>query len=171
MNEFKQLHPKEGIELLAVKVPEGASLFKVTDRLEFDELDQNSGMQMPDYIMLPEGNWQIVGISDQLTEEQCREVMPVSYLPFPNFDPIGFEVNDELGTTIYNTAKEAFESLMQSERCYSENPYGPDLCEHNRQCYDSCQGSCWTRADIDSEEWQAAEANTGSWLIIKKTMI
>ena len=82
--------------LLVVSVPKEASNLVVdgngssTVRLSF----YDSGW---DWIKLNKGNWQLLGIYPELTEEQIAT--------------IGLDL-------------ESFQSLMEREKCYTVNPYG-----------------------------------------------
>lgn len=56
---------------------------------------------------------------------------------------------------------------LPSLKVYNENPIGPDPCTHDRNCYESCQGSCWPE-DMDFADWEEAELRTGTWLLLKQ---
>lgn len=159
MSEIKQVNTGK-VELMIVKAPEGAVQWWVNNQSLMCYKADNF---FADEIGLSEGDWTPLGLSTELTEEQCSCIVKQMRWGDTCFKNYGIE-NQLVGLT----AKESFESLMQATECFTKNPLGPDLCEHNRQCYDSCQGSCWTRADIDSEEWEQAEDNTGTWLILKR---
>jgi hypothetical protein len=106
MQQFKILHPKEGVKLIAVKVPEGARTFAI----ELDALFCHMRLGVYELIKLPEGNWTILGLSTELTEEQCIELMPIedglyyfNYTKFKNLP--NYRVK----------AKESFASFLSSE--------------------------------------------------------
>ena len=78
MSQIKQLQPKEGVTLLAVKVPEGAHSFDV-DRnplLKNEQLFFRAEfMGLPNVTRcrdLPEGNWQLLGKATEIPEEDWQ---------------------------------------------------------------------------------------------------
>lgn len=68
-----------------------------------------TGMFRVYHIKLPPGQWSIVGWSDELTEEQCENIVDVSvkqgsYISFVDYEFVDF----------YHTATESFASLLRS---------------------------------------------------------
>ena len=98
--------------LLVVGLPKEASNIVVdgngssTVRLSF----YDSGW---DWIKLNKGNWQLLGIYPELTEEQAITINATPAI-MPKF---GYRYE-------YVSALESFQSLMERERCYTVNPYG-----------------------------------------------
>jgi hypothetical protein len=164
MSEIKQISTGKA-ELLIVKVPEGAANFAylpVNEMLQYD-----IPVNYVSLIKLPQGNWQIVGISDQLTEEQCAELMQSESMVIDNSG----------NTTLYlspvdyhATAKEAFASLMQSNECYTLNPYAGMFTPRPPQEDTGDLGKII--GDVIYNDMRdlflAAEANTGTWLVLKR---
>jgi hypothetical protein len=140
MSEIKQINTGVA-EIIAVKVQEGAREFKVFHD-ERPYLSFFDGYTTP-RIYLP-CDAEIVGISDQLTEEQAREVMP-------QMQDSGYPFEKQEAT-------ETLADFMQANGCYSVNPYGE--MPVNKDFY-------WGYL-ADLEQWQQAEANTGTWLILVK---
>jgi hypothetical protein len=109
-------------------------------------------------IKLPDGDFKILGKATQLTEEQCEEVIPDPMIRKPD-NRKGFMI-DIMDTEIYPTAKEAFSAFLDSLGCYSVNPYKKPADDDY---------SFYTDRNISiQEEWQEAQANTGTWLILQK---
>jgi len=77
MTDFKTIEPKPGVKLLAVKVPENSRNFGTDNSYQtrtrimyWDTLNEwNSSFFV-------EGKHTLLGISTELTEEQCLEIMP-----------------------------------------------------------------------------------------------
>jgi len=164
MSEIKTIETGR-TTLLAVKVPSVKLSYKVY--LDFfvmgvDELDVNGKIkkiQRGDN----RGFWrlpfkaEIINLVTEITEEQARELMPESLLPFPNYDLIGYETRNGDNIKIYDTAKKAFESLLQANQIYSVNPYGDGKPS-------TVNNDVW----YSEEQWQQVELNTGNWLILKQ---
>jgi hypothetical protein len=149
MSEIKQVSTGKA-ELLLVKVPEGWKLSGTTPNFLYFYPSKS--------IKLPEGNWQIVGISDQLTEEQCREL----FVKGGN-ESIGelYKFND----LFYAEAIKAGAALLKANDCYTVNPYGekPELSYTGDNCEDDV-------VDYIHKLYlhTKAEAHTGSWLFLKR---
>lgn len=97
---------------------------------------------------LPDGDYKVIGKATELTEEQCAQIVPqMKDTSYP------FEIEEY---------KVTFDNLLQSMECYSVNPYGderkdvPDL------------GAFTQMMRQKHREWQEAQANSGTWLILKK---
>lgn len=156
MSEIKQINTGVA-ELLALKVPEGATRFFVhpfMSILGFTKEDGSSGFIEFDQPLT--GPWELLGNYTELTEEQCREVVITNARGcfLTKSDAFDDYTNSD---SFCDTAKEAFASLMQANACYSENPYKygkPSIVNHD----------LW----YSEEQWQQAEANTGTWLILRK---
>lgn len=117
-------------------------------------------------VKLPPGNWEPLGI--ELTEEQCREIIPRYNKAYPNYG------NGHDG--MFLTAKEAFASLMQANGCYSVNPYGEEP-NHLDYKFEKFKGEFHFKSERDKnmycdkwDQWQQAEANTGPHLILKNIL-
>lgn len=81
MSQIKELKPRPGITLLAVKLPEGAMLPYIhRNRLLFD---------LPkcecDMIKLPEGNWQLLGIATEIPEEVWQGIVESRWDYYKNY--------------------------------------------------------------------------------------
>jgi hypothetical protein len=95
---------------------------------------------------LPPGKWKILGKLDELTDEQKRDVLLIINPPDKHIwlaDPDPF-----------------FQSLLDANKLYSVNPFGEKEPEIREYTNDELEGL------PSIKEWQAAEDNTGDWLII-----
>lgn len=157
MSEIKQINTGVA-EVLAVKVPEGAIRFAI----EQDALFCHIKAGVYKLVKLPPGKWTPLGIDTELTEE--------------DFDPL---VDHAMGTYLnyltdkyeLDTSKEAFESLMQANSLYSVNPYEQPTFEYDfgdEGPTDYLLESANNDFDLRMNQWQQAEANTGTWLILKR---
>lgn len=141
MHNIKILHPKEGVTIAAVKVPDGAHNFDIVGSLLWFRHQEKGQLRKFSNLNIPEGNWQILGFSDQLREEQCAELFPHSVL-----------------TKMHDLYRTVLDKFLEANGVYSKNPYGEKPV--NKDFY-------WGYLS-DLEQWQEAEANTGSWIILKK---
>lgn len=134
-------------------VPEGVNKFKV---YEYGYSSTHLLMEDLTDLVLPQGNWQLLGISTELTEEQWRDLVSFHI----------FAYKDYKTTAIYKfkTAKESGLSLLEANGCFSVNPYGdmpPD--ETSTPLSWNSEG-----LEADIKKWQQAQENTGPRLILKK---
>ena len=125
------------VNSIAVEVEATAYNFKIPESLSilWYQLPPLRGY-LP--IDLPEGSWQILGRSEQITEEQADQIVGRRYgLPFldeemkkgtpyyfnyeaPLFIPPNWEKIVDYSTTI-KTALESFESLLKSKNISPDN--------------------------------------------------
>lgn len=119
---IKQHTLQNGERLLLVPVQEEACNFdyhKLMKILVFDNKDTGSYM---DFIQLPmDGNWQLIGISDEITEEQAKELVltRVDQSSFPTSMEYYNYLSDRMVHLSFDldTALESFQSLLQSLGC------------------------------------------------------
>lgn len=175
MSEIKQINTGVA-ELLAILLPEGAYDFTVMYGSIFSYRISKKENRCQ---TLSPGNWTPLGIDTELTEEQCREVMPLAenssrfqrYMSNESFNShIGY-IDEGC-----DTAKEAFASLMQSNGCYSVNPYGEEP-NHLDYKFEKFKGELHFKSERDKnmycdkwEQWKQAEENTGPHLILKNIL-
>lgn len=121
MTQIKQHTLQSGEKILLVKVPSDAVEIKHSkignwlswmipdgDYLEFAPIQD-----------LPEGNWQLIGLSDEITEEQAKELVDVSEWYDPYQTPYGAIpcYKGYIDDVWKWQALESFKSLMQSLGC------------------------------------------------------
>lgn len=170
-------------KLLAVMVPEGASVFKIVmkykstsrlpcfeDRLKTLYLTYEGKLGALHEIKLPQGNWQILGLSTEITEEQWYDL--VNSLPDPysnshhrNYKDYCRNYSITRSQYIFNTAKESGLSLLEANECYSTNPMEPvwEQTDANGTPYNKhFDYYSYLRA------YKEAQQNTGTWLILRK---
>lgn len=135
--------------ILAVMVPDGAWKFGITsgDRNLHYKIGTIRHIQK-----LPEGNWQILGLSTGLTESQWREVIK-RQSTFGN-DYYYYDIK------AYKTAEESGISLLEANQCFSVNPYGS---KEDVLLFPEYGCPSWIK---NAEKWQKAQENTGAWLIL-----
>lgn len=106
--------------------------------------------------------WQILGISTELTEEQCKPL-------FKHKDGYGlsFELPKPNNRAGYFTALAAMEVLLEANQCFSKNPYGE---KPKREDFNSMSDKLYADNIFDWKlnKWQQAQQNTGTWLILRK---
>ena len=100
-----------------VEVPMDAEQFELELNNDLYYKKQFMGILTLHLKALPKGNWQILGLSTELTEEVLKDIMS-KYSKAKYFD----YVNDY--THYYETAIKSFNSLKQSLGVFDVNKYG-----------------------------------------------
>jgi hypothetical protein len=158
MTQIKLLHPKEGVTIAAIKVDPDEYDFSLNYNSS-GLLSQNdeSEAPFPHVYWLPQGPWQILGLSDQLSEEQWRELVHKQ----STFGDYYYVANNRS----FDTATEAGLSFLEANGVYSKNPLGdePEMKYKNTSCENDIVDYRY-----DYYQWEQAQANTGSWLILKR---
>lgn len=162
MNNIKQLHPKERVTLLAVKVPDGAYNFEVTNSPDgsLSMLEFYSDEAWDQYIDLPKGNWQLLGTPDQITEDVWSGIVEARWDYYKNYlTPKDGNVGN-YNRLVCKTATESAISFLEANEVYAINPYG--------ERPDGLDPMTWESESYekDLELWQQAEDNTGTWVIL-----
>lgn len=109
--------------------------------------------------------YDIIGFVKDITEEHAAEIVEFSTQQYTVRHYKNY-CQHKIGVYVYEfkKAKESFQSLMQSIGCYSVNPLSdPELTMRQGDGY-----VYYSASDEDFEEYEKAEANTGTWLILKK---
>ena len=157
--------------VLVVGLPEGTKEFKLVNfpraGLYLKQTDSKN-LNGFDY-KLPKGDWQLVGIHPELTEEECAMVVEGGFCSTNGMNLYEcYLKEDEINTT----AKEAFDTLMQKLECYTVNPYGNFECQ-NQWCENGYinqgYGDKW-RCDFcqDNEDKldEAEQATFPKWAVL-----
>lgn len=106
--------------LLVVGLPkEAKEIFIHSDMLCLGDLPKNIESH---YVRLPKGDWQLLGIYPELTEEQTNVIMENEKIGSGVFF-LGY-INFLDGLAYFDRALESFQSLMEREKCYTVNPFG-----------------------------------------------
>lgn len=184
--------------ILVVKVPrQDAKNFRIFE----NKLVYNFGLfasftetiNLPTTINQSSGNWKIVGPSNELTEDQWKEVVPDPLDSYDDYSGTTEKVYIEFfgGLGIFETATESGRSLLIANRFFDKNPYGekePNStvivettgtkigCCGNLTKYGSCCGNGIPEPYQDYSEdinpewiaWQEAEERTGRFIILIK---
>lgn len=163
MSEIKQIDTGK-CRLLAVMVPEGAILMPA---IYPHVITYRIGNSMSS-VFLPENwhhvNWQILGLSDELTEEQWRRLVDGKLDFLDGFGSVMQYPDFTDKAHCYLTAKESGLSLLEANECFSVNPYsdpGLTMKQGNRCVY-------YGASDEEFEIYEKAQQNTGTWLILRK---
>lgn len=104
--------------VLAVKVPEGESAryARVMDGFA----DQHLSFEN-DYVMLPPGQWEIIGRASEIDESGWQKIVEnISFVKIPKYR------NHEVPEKPFGSATEAGHSLLRSKRIFLFNPYGEE---------------------------------------------
>jgi hypothetical protein len=102
---------------VVVKVPDDAVAWEIYDKeshplavmVYLKHEWYNPGIPMPIW-PIPEGNYSILEIASDLTEERCKEIVEQFY----DFDGIRGWYNYPEKTTVWSYATESFQSLLTS---------------------------------------------------------
>lgn len=172
MNNIKELHPKEGVVLLAVKVPDGAYDFVYYEsdcHTEFNVIEWKEPLQKIGSFVKSEGgyiidddfDYMILGTPDQITEEVWQGIMLCDLIGgiggvggqwlYPDYQRSncdGFE-----------KATESAMSFLEANEVYSVNPklHPADIETMSIEHYIRLE-----------DNWNKAEANTGTWVLLLK---
>lgn len=149
----------ESGEYLAVAVQDDATQFMIDtvwpdvhesiECLFFSRKDEPLFYNENKCIILPDGQYEIIGPYPGLTEEQATEVVNRAY------DPEYWENYHK--STYCVSALESFASLMEAERLYTENPLGDEPKLHYSM-----------EDNYDHYQWNLAEDRTSKqWIILK----
>lgn len=166
MSQIKQLQPKEGVALLAVKVAPDATNFRIANGFPDPPkgdlaYDTKLNVWQTGDAILPEGNWKLLGKATEIPEEVWQGIVGTVkphaairtyYLSYANKAPF------------YKTATEAAMSFLEANEVYSVNPYGFPGCE----CPSNANKDVTDKCESDNARWSKAQENTGTWLIIIK---
>lgn len=111
MNEFKQLHPRPDVTLLAVKVPEGAISAVPLPPLNTICFEFSTGKKDNIYINLPiNGPWKLLGKATEIHELKWREIVSKVIVD----TDIWFGYVKDLKLQTFGSAKEAGMSFLEA---------------------------------------------------------
>lgn len=170
MSQIKQLSPKEGVTLLAYLLPKVEYSFIRVERWG----QGNFLFGRPKYIgeinlneQLPEGNWQLLGTPEQITEEVWQTLLPTFVCaPFRNRYINFLDIEGDLLTS----ATKSGTSFLQANELYSKNPlagiFMPRPTERQEKDLGSVLGDVMYQ-DL-RDRFLEAEANTGTWVILQR---
>jgi hypothetical protein len=176
MSEIKQISTGKA-EVLAIKTtvtPKNPHFNTVGNKMFLTYFTRNSYGWDQHNAEIPPSIYKILGLSNALTEEQCRELItPEIVAELDNGHGVqeyfGFiDFTDE--DNAFDTAKESLNSLMRVNECFTVNPYAgiftPRLPHQDAGDLGQIIGDVIYN-DM-KELFMQAEANTGSWLILKR---
>ena len=139
-----------GITILFVEVPEGATRF-VTD-WKFLIVDIFSPTQK--MIPIPEGQYQILGKSTELSEEQMKEILPIYEGAIR-----GYRIYTQRPDLLTKDIRESYLSLLEANGIVDRNSasHPSDIDPTNRSHYDKIE-----------QEWQQAQSKVKHYLVLKR---
>ena len=154
-------------DLLFVKVPEDAHDFQIdhNKNIECDQLYYRAiFMNLPNIgttRSLPPGKWKIIGLANEITEEQCEDLVESETdIWLQKMTYKCYTKND----AAYLSAKESFESLMEANEIYSVNPL-------QKPMYSSLFGEDKKMMSEYKErlsKWKRAEERTVKYLVLEQ---
>ena len=139
-----------GITILLVEVPEDATRF-VTD-WKFLIVDIFSPTQK--MIPIPEGQYQILGKSTELSEEQMKEILPIYEGAIR-----GYRIYTQRPDLLTKDIQESYLSLLEANGIVDRNSasHPSDIDPTNRSHYDKIE-----------QEWQQAQSKVKHYLVLKR---
>lgn len=113
-----------------------------------------------DYIILPLGEWETLGLYSQATEEMAMKMFPVKYNDEGKPSLFGY---DDFNGGIHKKAKDALNACMNSHKLYLVNPYGekPQEIKFDRQYENE-----WDIYEDKLNKWQEAEKNKSDYVFL-----
>ena len=156
-----------GITILLVEVPEDAIGFII----DYFYLICNPYESDKKVIELPQCQWEILGKSTELSEEQMKEICPkcigLSVYPDYNFKPTRL-----VALKFFHTVQESYISLLEAngivDRCDIEEPeiYHDDGIREPCK-YDYPHGFDLEQYHKDLKQWQEAQSKVKHYLVLK----
>ena len=139
-----------GITILLVEVPEDAKKF-VTD-WKFLIVDIFSPTQK--MIPIPEGQYQILGKSTELSDEQMKEILPIYEGAIR-----GYRIYTQRPDLLTKDIRESYLSLLEANGIVDGNSasHPSDIDPTNRSHYDKIE-----------QEWQQAQSKVKHYLVLKR---
>ena len=95
-------------ELLLVKVPDGSSNFKLESFFKWLLYNED------EFIQLPYGNYQLIGLLKDITEEAAAELVDTTFLHKKHNIKLYKYVSYQDGFVGFESAKESLQSLCES---------------------------------------------------------
>lgn len=143
-------------ELVLVKVPEDMNITVSNTQIEWGNSFSSGGVK------LPMGNYKLLGIAHDLTEEVWRKIVKTNFrfnikynTLFLDYSTMHFK---------FKTATESGLSLLRANEVYDENPFG----KNRPFIYDEDAG---TEREHLGYKWDKAQETTGKWVVLKKTNV
>lgn len=163
-------HINTGIaELIAVKVPDDAIPIEVNQCTFYFEVGLGDNTTIK-YMALPDGDWNILGIAHELTEDVWDTLIkndggylfdndPNFYNSYPDFELL----DHPFDSASFRTATESGLSLLEANEVYAVNPYGEDEPEDIEHL-----GAFTQMMRQRHREWKKCQQTTGKWVLLKK---
>lgn len=113
-------------------------------------------------VAIEQGNWQILSLHSEMTEEKARMIMPS--ITFPN-ETLYLDYTIETADFPWSleTALESYQSCIKSLGYVTENPYGKEPKHKECTCSDCLQDN-----EIHIEEWEEAQEQVVELVILIK---
>lgn len=152
--------------LLFVKTVKGLVKTKVVNDRLFLLINDDPVSWHEERVNLPPGNWSDAVCVEDVTEEIAKNIIPDRGGKIFDHDQNHYHVYEDykfsdhpFHSNFFDKAFESFQSLLKANEIYTVNPYGRDKPFNcGRYAY----------ANIEYDQWQAAEENTGNWMMLIK---
>lgn len=156
-----------GITILLVEVPEDAREFKIENGLLLFKADF-----IPfGIVILPQGQYQILGKSTELSEEQmkgiCWQVSFGNYTGYKNYNQAKCSDFRDIVESSFSTVQESYLSLLEAngivDRNMIDKPNEADILEEHEDWI-------YSRAKYKSllEQWQESQSKVKHYLVLKR---
>ena len=132
-----------GITILLVEVPEDAREFKIENGLLLFKADF-----IPfGIVILPQGQYQILGKSTELSEEQMKEILPIYEGAIR-----GYRIYTQRPDLLTKDIRESYLSLLEANGIVDRNPFDK---------------SGMTFSSEYQNKWQEAQSKVKHYLVLK----
>lgn len=157
MSQIKQLNPRDGITLLAVKITEECAKHHIGINPNGTRLFLWDGKGLCTHLPFP---CKLLGISTEIPEEVWQGIMPKGQVRYKDF----------VGGYLFKKATDAAMSMLAAHEMYSKNPLAGIFRPHSGEPDPANLGEVLVSAIYEDlrEEYFKYEANTGTWIILKQ---
>lgn len=159
----QQLIQTSKATILVVDLPEGAEAWK-NDSYHTNTLWYKSeSMRSPKHINLPDGEWQLLGKTFELSRLQCAEIVKYVGLPWNAYKDYTTDSN------WFNNPVDSFASLLTANGVFKENPISSEkpiaIIGHK-----GSEKICEAILKRFQDQWQEAEQHVfmNAYTLIKK---
>lgn len=166
MEQYKIIQPKEGVTLLVVKITEECAKHHIGINQNGTRLFLWDGKGLCTHLPFP---CKLLGISTDVPEEVWQTLLPTFVCaPFRNRYINFLDIEGDLLTSAIKSGM----SFLQANEVYSVNPYGEMPIRRTpfmgKGQYTEDQLEFIEEHKKEFNQWQRAEANTGTWVILQR---
>lgn len=164
-------HKTEKGNIVFVKIPDNAKAWKNESYHVNTLWYKSEDMRNPKYIELPYDDLGLIGLTSEVTEEQCQKIIEFGdmypnedmfHLGFPDYE--NFQKSDSL-RYVFDNALDSLKSLMQHLKIYEVNPFKINNCKCDILKNSIYEFRLCAKNHINFKE---AESRAGKWIVLFK---